>query len=250
MNQPEIIRARADRGCAKPSEARGAFTLVELLTVVAIIAVLATLFMTAATSAKKKSRAAVSAFNLRQISLALNMYLDDYEKRPPGMDEVIGGKYLSERRVLLCPEDKTGDWGGLTSLSLTWENRSVLSPPASELPATSRVPYSYLLHPLNWTDSDWESLIRQGSSAGLAACQLHGLGKQNLSAPSLRDFEGLLLRGQRDGAVVRRRIFWGQAGRSLSDPTGAVAFTQDAGTASFGDSSDLWPIYVDAPLSQ
>ena len=61
---------------------RSAFSLVELLTVIAIVAVLASLFMTGIVSAKKKSRAVVSTFNLRQISLALNMYLDDFGKRP------------------------------------------------------------------------------------------------------------------------------------------------------------------------
>ena len=54
-----------------------AFSLVELLTVIAIIAVLASLLMTAVVSANKKSRTMVSTFNLRQISLALNLYLDD-----------------------------------------------------------------------------------------------------------------------------------------------------------------------------
>jgi len=90
-----------------------AFTLVELLTVIAIIAVLASLLMTAVASAKKKSRTAVCTFNLHQISLALDMYLDDFGKRPPSVDDLISGKYLPASRSLLCPEDKTGNWGRL-----------------------------------------------------------------------------------------------------------------------------------------
>jgi type II secretory pathway pseudopilin PulG len=214
---------------------------VELLTVMAIIAVLATLFLTAVVSVKKKSRAAVCTSNLRQISLALNMYLDDFSKRPGDIDEVVAGKYLAEPRALRCPEDKTGNWGRLTSLQLPFVPRS--GAPASPLP---QIPYSYLLHPLSWTDPAWENLMRQGSSAGLAACQLHGLGKQNLSFPSVFDFEGLLLRGQRDGAVVRRRLFWDQsmmlsgADFSLS-PGGTAPSGGDAMSEAF-----LWQIYVDA----
>jgi prepilin-type N-terminal cleavage/methylation domain-containing protein len=232
-------------GAVRQSEGRGAFTLVELLTVIAIVAVLATLLMTAVVSAKKQSRVAVSTLNLRQISLALNMYLDDFNRRPPGIDEVVAGKYLAERRTLLCPEDKTGDWGRLSSVPLGLPVRSL-----SDVPSEPAVPYSYLLHPLNWTDAAWNGLMRHGSSAGLAACQLHGLGRQNLAFPSMRDFEGLLLRGQRDGAVVRRRIFWG---RDAVLPVEGATFSVVPGSSP--DQSNpltdaaLWPIYVDSPVS-
>lgn len=193
---------RTRRGC------RGGFTLIELLTVVAIIGILATLLLTAVTSARKASWQARCASNLRQISLALNMYLDDLEKRPPDLAALVESKYLPDRGVLLCPADKTRNWGRLVHPS------AILSPPLVGLPmrtseetAAEPIPYSYL-DPLDWEDSAWSQLMQAGSSAGLVACQLHGLGRPNLEAPSISDFQGLLLRAQRDGAVVRRKVFW------------------------------------------
>src|SRR5882724_7397506 len=82
-----------------------AFTLIELLTVIAIIAVLASLLMTSVVSAKKKSRAAVCTFNLHQIGLALNMYLDD-EGKHPSVDLLATSKYLPSGQSWLCPEDR------------------------------------------------------------------------------------------------------------------------------------------------
>jgi len=176
-----------------------------LLTVIAIIAMLATLLMTAIASAKKKSRTVVSTFNLRQISLALNMYLDDFGKRPPGIDELVSSGFLTEPRSLLCPEDKTGDWGRLVQAG---GSIIVTAPSATPGPASLATPvkYSYLLHPLSWDEATWNRLMQVAGSAGVAACQLHGLGKQDV--PDVHSFAGLLLRAQRDGAVVRRQLFW------------------------------------------
>jgi len=228
---------RGDRRGPALRPRASAFTLVELLTVIAIIAVLASLLMTAVVSAKKRSRTAVCTFNLHQISLALNMYLDDFEKRPPAVDELVSSKYLPTTRSLLCPEDKTENWGRLVqSGSLT--NVIIMSPAPSGM--AGPVKYSYLMHPLIWDEAAWNRLLRVGGGAGVAACQLHGLGKQDV--PDVHSFSGLLLRAQRDGAVVRRRLFWTTTLPPGGDP--AVTFS-GAGTSV----SDLYPIqiYLDDP---
>jgi len=201
--------------------------LVELLTVIAIVAVLASLLMTGIASAKRKSRAVVSTFNLRQISLALNMYMDDFGKRPPAVDELVRAKYLTEPRTLLCPEDKTKDWGRLVASDVIAFDARTGLPVATGPPTllTNSVSYSYLLHPLSWEETTWTRLMQEGGSAGLAACQLHGLGKQEI--PDVRSFEGLLLRAQRDGAVVRRQLFW-NAPLALDIPASGAAAV-DAG---------------------
>ena len=200
--------ALEDGGLAPLGPRGSGFTLVELLTVIAIVAVLASLLMTGIASAKRKSRAVVSTFNLRQISLALNMYMDDFGKRPPAVDELVTAKYLTEPRNLLCPEDKTRDWGRLVESGVIVFDAKTGLPFAWGPPATLKSPvsYSYLLHPLSWDETTWNRLMQESSSAGVAACQLHGLGKQDI--PDVHSFEGLLLRAQRDGAVVRRQLFW------------------------------------------
>jgi hypothetical protein len=77
------------------------------------------------------------------------------------------------------------------------------------------IPYSYL-NPLPWEDWAWDKLAVLGSRAGIAVCQLHGLGKPNLAAPSYRDYQGLVLRAQRDGAIVKRQVFWEDSSATIN----------------------------------
>jgi len=214
------------------------FTMVELLTVIAIIAVLATLLITALANGKKKSRRLVCTSNLRQISLALNMYLDDYPQRPPGYEFLTSDRYLPAKAVLLCPEDKTGNWGGIVRDGLGgWllpgmvpsaiVDSSGNVPVAASGPAP--VPYSFL-HPLPWQDWAWNVLLEQGSAAGISVCQLHGLGKPDPVAPSIYDYEGLVLRARRDGAVIHRRVYWGPRPNREAGPPATAADPSTAGS--------------------
>ena len=71
------------------SENRG-FTLVELLAVIAILAVVAALLFPVLHSVKGKARETACASNLHQMSLAMEMYLQDY-------DEVFPVSYVASR---------------------------------------------------------------------------------------------------------------------------------------------------------
>ncbi|MBI3417140.1 MAG: prepilin-type N-terminal cleavage/methylation domain-containing protein [Verrucomicrobia bacterium] len=215
---------------------RHGFTLVELLTVIAIIAVLATLLLTALASAKKKSRQAFCTSNLHQVSLALNMYLDDFPKRPSGFSLLAAARFLPSTNALRCPEDRLGNWGGLTR---------------GEMFATDEaIPYSYL-QPLPWTDGAWNYLNSLGSAAGVAACQLHGLGKPNYDFPSIHDFEGLVLRVRRDAAVIRTHVYWDTFVSAASDvaaPPPMAAPTAGASAARTPAAPAYpWKLFVDEP---
>ncbi len=62
--------------------ARG-FTLIELLVVIAIIALLLSILMPAMRKIKEMARGISCKSNLRNIGLAVQMYLDDYERKIP-----------------------------------------------------------------------------------------------------------------------------------------------------------------------
>src|SRR5437667_2860868 len=72
-----IIRNRKMRAAAPTNSSRG-FTLIELLVVIAIIAILAALLLPALRSAKEQAKRASCASNLKQIGLAVHLYVEDY----------------------------------------------------------------------------------------------------------------------------------------------------------------------------
>ncbi len=82
---------------------RRAFTLTELLVVVALLMVLMALLLPVYALARRGAQRTACISNLRQIGLAVRMYRDDYEELPPYLSAVHG--YLKEVRVFICPMD-------------------------------------------------------------------------------------------------------------------------------------------------
>ncbi len=65
------------------SRRRNAFTLIELLVVIAIIAILAAILFPVFAQAREKARQAACMSNCKQIGLASNMYVQDYDEAYP-----------------------------------------------------------------------------------------------------------------------------------------------------------------------
>jgi prepilin-type N-terminal cleavage/methylation domain-containing protein/prepilin-type processing-associated H-X9-DG protein len=89
------------------------FTLVELLVVITIIAVLAALLFPVLNSARHKAWETACASNLRQLSLAVDMYAQDHDERFPPSHTIAHEPYASwreaiqpyvrDRGILACP---------------------------------------------------------------------------------------------------------------------------------------------------
>ncbi len=98
---------------------RRGFTLIELLVVIAIIAILAAMLFPVFARAREKARQSSCLSNVKQMTLAVMMYAQDYDETLPF---AIGGPHMANlqsifellqpyqrnRQIERCPSDPTG----------------------------------------------------------------------------------------------------------------------------------------------
>ena len=97
----------------KPTkQMRRGFTLIELLVVIAIIAILMGILMPALRKVKEMARESACKSNLRSIGLAVQMYLDDYDRKIP--DTLQANRHMwqaPDGRTYLKPGTNDSYWG-------------------------------------------------------------------------------------------------------------------------------------------
>ena len=91
---------------------KAGFTLIELLVVIAIIAILAAILFPVFARAREKARDTSCLSNLKQIGLAIRMYVQDYDEKFPNarIGGAIPGDYGASIPFMLPAERQLQGW--------------------------------------------------------------------------------------------------------------------------------------------
>jgi prepilin-type N-terminal cleavage/methylation domain-containing protein len=120
------------------------FTLIELLVVIAIIAILASMLLPALARAKEKARRTSCVSEVKQISLAMKMYVDDNNgSYPPRMpDPAAGAAYP-------CKPCRTEDWRVYAAPYLPGGTNTTNSSSVFVCPGDNGIPQAIATDPFN-----------------------------------------------------------------------------------------------------
>jgi len=157
---------------------RSGFTLIELLVVIAIIAILAAMLFPVFARARESARKIQCLSNVKNIALAINMYLTDYDRFPPSehRQEVIDWLYTQPGGANECRVGESGervDWmANLANPYLRWpvvldeyvKNRDVWRCPSAKVEAGASfiVPGPDWLRYLQATQGQWGDALETG----------------------------------------------------------------------------------------
>ena len=138
--------------CAKNSDSdsrsRRGFTLIELLVLIAVIAILAAMLLPVLSRAKAQGLSTACKSNLRQLGIALNLYVDDFYQYPPYVgvgDAISGGTFQSAWEFSYFD---AGLSPYVERSSATLEMRAVFKCPAAKPPSLTNTAVLTILTPI------------------------------------------------------------------------------------------------------
>jgi prepilin-type N-terminal cleavage/methylation domain-containing protein/prepilin-type processing-associated H-X9-DG protein len=120
------------------------FTLIELLVVIAIIAILLAILLPAMRKIKEMGREQVCKSNLRNIGVAVQMYLDDYDRRIPNTGSANQFLWFAPDGVTYLKPGSSDSYWGLYYKDYLKETKIFGCPSLQRVP---RLIYSYSDYP-------------------------------------------------------------------------------------------------------
>jgi prepilin-type N-terminal cleavage/methylation domain-containing protein len=204
-----------------------AFSLIELLIVMAIIAVVAGILFPVIAASKREAKRTSCASNMRQIFLATDLYCQDtggWESPPDYLYQVE--PYIKNAHIFTCPSEDSITPG--TSGTYPARIIDVNGGPQSPF----RISYAYLrnFEPAE-TANYWRKILEGGSRVGVLSCQWHGALNGNATSPAwkwLQPRTGSIQRICFDGHLFVLPKRKDETGVSVFDwfytPTNAIEF--------------------------
>jgi len=130
------------------------FTLIELLVVIAIIAILAAMLFPVFARARESARKIQCLSNVKNVALAVQMYLGDYDRFPPAEHDATVNQWFADKGCDMSPG--CCNYSTLANPYLRWpvildeytKNRDIWRCPSARTAATA----TWIVGPGNWFD--------------------------------------------------------------------------------------------------
>jgi len=171
------------------SAQNAAFTLVELLVVVAIVGILGALLFPAVARAKNSGKVTACLNNLRQLQLAWTMYADDHDGRLVRNDYVIGNPHPSRASWVQGRLDYSANNPANTNRQMFLDESLTLFAPYLRAPQVYRCPSDRSAVLIN---GEWHSRVRSygmnwalASERGTEVDVLKRYGEIQVPAPAM-----------------------------------------------------------------
>lgn len=164
------------------------FTLIELLVVIAIVAILAAILFPVFAKAREKARAISCASNMKQMGLAFEMYVSDYDEVYPPVYQWKSNlqPYMKSTELFKCPSRPALPWYYGHGYNI---GCSTCSPPATGFPQVSAAEVaspSYKILAVEWDRCNAgppcgpTGLFASGATSYWAVCRIHNDGSNLL----------------------------------------------------------------------